>query len=34
MIQDLKEQIKNDVKTVKKDKNYVLTFGTYDLVHP
>ena len=34
VLQDLKEQIKKDVKKVKKDKNYVLTFGTYDLVHP
>jgi len=30
----LKDQIKKDEELVKKHKNYVLTFGTYDLVHP
>ncbi|MCP4524250.1 MAG: adenylyltransferase/cytidyltransferase family protein [Candidatus Gracilibacteria bacterium] len=31
---ELKDQIKNDIITIKNLKDYVLTFGTFDLVHP
>lgn len=32
-LEDLKEQIKLDTKAIKEKQNYVLTFGTFDLVH-
>ncbi len=31
---ELRAQIQKDVELVKRHKDYVLTFGTYDLVHP
>jgi len=32
-IENLKKQINNDVNLIKKEKNYILTFWTFDLVH-
>ncbi|NVP17497.1 adenylyltransferase/cytidyltransferase family protein [Candidatus Gracilibacteria bacterium] len=31
--EELKNQIKSDIKEIKEKNNYVLTFGTFDLVH-
>lgn len=30
---ELKEQIQNDIKIIKDKNNYILTFGSFDLVH-
>ncbi len=32
--ESLIKQIKKDIKEVKKDKNYVVTFWTFDILHP
>lgn len=33
-LDDLKEQIKKDIESVKMKKDYVLTFWTFDITHP
>jgi FAD synthase len=33
-VKNLKEQIRIDIATIKNLKDYVLTFGTFDVIHP